>query len=189
VRELLLGPKRFTDLRRGLPHAKPSVISQRLRELEEHDIVHRRRLGPPASTWVYELTDSGRELEPVIVALGRWGRRRPMPSDAADSPDSLVLALKWRNETVALPAPDGIYTLILGDDDYRIAITKGQVDVQRHAAADPVAVIKADPRTLEAVVFESRDPDDAVRAGDLIIDGDRVAAEQLMRSYTTTAPG
>src|SRR5688572_32862025 len=75
VRELLLGPKRFTDLRAGLPNASPNVLSQRLRELEAHGVLRRRRLGPPARAWVYELTDWGQELEPLIVQLGRWGSR------------------------------------------------------------------------------------------------------------------
>ena len=66
VRELLLGPKRFTDLRAGLPHASPNVLAQRLRGLEEAGIVRRRRLPPPAASKIYELTDWGEELEAVI---------------------------------------------------------------------------------------------------------------------------
>ncbi|MEJ7715630.1 MAG: helix-turn-helix domain-containing protein [Thermoleophilaceae bacterium] len=78
VRELMLGPKRFTDLRTGLPHASPNVLSQRLRELEEAGVVRRRTLPPPAGSKVYELTEWGRELEPVLEALGRWGARAPL---------------------------------------------------------------------------------------------------------------
>src|SRR5512146_2571472 len=70
VRELLLGPKRFTDLRTGLPHVSPDVLAQRLRELEQGGVVRRRTLAPPAGSRVYELTDRGRELEPVILGLG-----------------------------------------------------------------------------------------------------------------------
>src|SRR5690349_23072333 len=75
VRELVLGPKRFTDLRAGLPGISPNVLTQRLEELEAAAIVQRRKLPPPASAWVYELTDWGLELESVIMALGRWGAR------------------------------------------------------------------------------------------------------------------
>src|SRR5262245_62316048 len=70
VRELLLGPKRFTDLRAGLRNAKPSVLSQRLRELEAAGVVQRRTLAPPSGARVYELTDDGKDLEP-IVEIGR----------------------------------------------------------------------------------------------------------------------
>src|SRR5437867_13400571 len=72
VRELVLGPKRFTDLRAGLPRISPNVLTQRLEELERTAIVRRRKLAPPAAAWVYELTEWGTQLEPVIAALGRW---------------------------------------------------------------------------------------------------------------------
>ncbi len=75
VRELLLGPKRFTDIRAGLPHVSPDVLAQRLRDLEQAGVVHRRRLPPPYGSQVYELTASGRALEPALIALGPLGRR------------------------------------------------------------------------------------------------------------------
>ena len=77
VRELLLGPKRFTDLRTGLPGISPNVLSQRLEELERVAVVRRRKLAPPAGAWVYELTDWGKELGPIIIEPGRWGARFP----------------------------------------------------------------------------------------------------------------
>src|SRR5437870_6143387 len=77
VRELVLGPKRFTDLRAGLPGISPNVLAQRLEELEQVAIVRRRKMAPPAAAWVYELTEWGLELERVIMALGRWGARSP----------------------------------------------------------------------------------------------------------------
>src|SRR5215208_1584660 len=70
VRDLLLGPKRFTDLRAGLPHVSPDVLSQRLRELEEAGIVRRAKLPPPTSARVYELTERGRGLQPIVIELG-----------------------------------------------------------------------------------------------------------------------
>src|ERR1700737_1921647 len=80
VRELLFGPKRFTDLSQGLPAMSQNVLSQRLRELEQAGIVCRRRLGPPARARVYELSERGMELEPVLMALARWGSRAPLES-------------------------------------------------------------------------------------------------------------
>src|SRR3954470_15183429 len=71
VRELLLGPKRFTDLRAGLPGLGPDILSQRLRELEQAGIARRGKLPPPAASQIYELTARGQELEPVILGLGR----------------------------------------------------------------------------------------------------------------------
>src|SRR5947209_18591269 len=96
VRELLLGPKRFTDLRAGLPHLSPDVLSQRLRELEQSGVVRRAKLPPPAGSRVYELTEWGRELEPVVLGLGRWASAlAPFPPGHGElGVDSLVLALK-----------------------------------------------------------------------------------------------
>jgi DNA-binding HxlR family transcriptional regulator len=73
VRELALGPKRFTDLRQGLPGIATNVLSVRLRQLERDGLVTRRLLPPPAPAQIYELTELGRELVPVMLALGRWG--------------------------------------------------------------------------------------------------------------------
>src|SRR4051795_1875956 len=80
VRELLLGAKRFSDLRAGLPGVSPDVLAQRLRELEEAGVVRRTKLPPPAAARVYELTERGAELEPVVLALGRWGSAVPFPA-------------------------------------------------------------------------------------------------------------
>ena len=79
VRELILGPKRFTDLRVGLPQLSADVLAERLRDLEVAGVVQRRKLPPPAGSRVYELTAWGQELEPVVLAIGRWGSRAPFP--------------------------------------------------------------------------------------------------------------
>src|SRR5918999_3558389 len=95
VRELILGPKRFTDLRTGLPNVGPDVLAQRLRELEAAGLLQRRTLPPPAGSRVYELTERGRALEPVLVELGRWGTFAPVP--AGDPPlgiDPTMIALR-----------------------------------------------------------------------------------------------
>src|SRR5205085_12111953 len=73
VRDLILGPKRFTDLRRGLPGIGTNVLAARLKELERGGVVARRALPPPAASVVYELTEYGRALEGPLLALGRWG--------------------------------------------------------------------------------------------------------------------
>src|SRR6266571_9269434 len=75
VRELILGPKRFTDLRRGLPGIGTNVLAARLKELESSGVLARRTLPPPAASTVYELTEYGRELEEVMLAFGRWGAK------------------------------------------------------------------------------------------------------------------
>src|SRR4051794_19763228 len=94
VRELLLGPKRFTDLRTGLPDISPNVLGRRLRELEASAILRRRDLPPPYASKVYELTPWGYDLEPIVLALGRWGARSPaLPREGQLSTDAFALAL------------------------------------------------------------------------------------------------
>src|SRR5688572_22300007 len=90
VRELLFGPKRFTDLRAGLPGASPDMLAQRLRDLEEAGILIRRKLDPPAAVRVYELTDRGRALEPILIELGRWGSGLPLDPEDPLSADSML---------------------------------------------------------------------------------------------------
>src|ERR671915_192738 len=114
VRELLLGPKRFTDLRAGLPHVSPNVLSQRLRELESAGVVRRRKLPPPAASRIYELTEWGEELEPVVISLGRWSARSPSrPRDAGLGVDSLVLSLRTMFDPLAAGKLAATYELRL----------------------------------------------------------------------------
>jgi DNA-binding HxlR family transcriptional regulator len=183
VRELLLGPKRFTDLQAGLPNAQPSVLSQRLRELEEGGVVRRRKLGPPTGAWVYELTEFGYELEPIVRALGRWGRRLPMPPGAAHGIDSLVLALNWRFEPSVASDLEASYELRLDEDRFRIEIVNGRIETDRGDATAPDAIIETDPEALEAVLFDGRELAEAVHSGDVRIEGDRGLAERFLGLY------
>jgi DNA-binding HxlR family transcriptional regulator len=181
VRELLLGPKRFTDLRTGLPHVGPDVLAQRLRELEHAGVVHRAKLPPPAAARVYELTERGRGLEPVVLALGRWGSQAPVPGDHGElSVDALVLALK----TLFDPArADGLtertFELRLGEDVF--ALQPGEQDLQasRGAASDPRATIATEPAILQQVLWHGRSPG----AGGLEIAGDRKAANRFLELF------
>jgi DNA-binding HxlR family transcriptional regulator len=185
VRELLLGPMRFTDLREGMPNAKPSVLSQRLRELEEGGVIQRRRLGPPARTTVYELTAVGRQLEPVVIELGRWGRLLPTAPDAVHTTDSFVLALKWRFDASRAGDLEGSYELRLGEARYSIDITEDQINLRRGEPSASDAVIETDAATFEAIVFNGEPPKQAERDGRLTITGDRALARRLLQHYRT----
>src|SRR5436190_260902 len=94
VRELLFGPKRFRDLRVGMPKASQNVLSQRLKELVTNGVVRRVELGPPVSSQAYELTERGRELEATLIALARWGAHVPAKPDADRSTDAFMLLIK-----------------------------------------------------------------------------------------------
>ncbi|MBP2705480.1 transcriptional regulator [Microbispora sp. RL4-1S] len=184
VRELLLGPKRFTDLRAGLPNAGPNRLSQRLRELEESGIVRRRKLGPPARTWVYELTDWGRQLRPVLAALGGWGRLSPFRDLNADiSVDALMMALQGDFAPEAGDGPSTTYLLAFGDDRVTVRTSGGDIDITRDEAPTPDATVATDARTFAAVLTRRRHLDEAVRAGDVSVSGDLDAVRRLLDSF------
>ena len=137
VRELLLGPKRFTDLRAGLRGASPDVLAQRLRELEAAGVLRKRRLGPPVGTSVYELTDWGAELEPVVVALGRWGSRSPLADDELEmSVDAHAIALKADFDQDAAGDLEAIYELRLAGESFRVEVSDREISVARGEADD-----------------------------------------------------
>jgi DNA-binding HxlR family transcriptional regulator len=185
VRELLLGPKRFTDLRAGIPDISPNVLGQRLRELEESGIVRRRKLAPPAATRVYELTEWGRELEPAVLALGSWASRSPgFPLGAPMGADSLVLALKTAFQPEKAEELDAGYELRLGDVPFKIAIRAGRFEAERGEAKDPEAVIRTDPNVVAGIVFRGNRLGKAVEAGDIEFEGSRRAVNALFRALS-----
>lgn len=189
VRELLLGPKRFTDLKAGLPGASPNVLSQRLRELEGAGIVRRRKLPPPAASRVYELTEWGGELEPVIERLGRWGARSPSkPLDAALGVDSLVLSFRTMFDPRAAEGFRASYELRFGEDRFGAVVDEGRFEISRGAAGRPDVIVEADPGTLTDLVYAGRPLPEALAAGDLKIEGDRSAFERFLGLFPLPAP-
>ena len=181
VRELLLGPKRFTDLRTGLPHVSPDILAQRLRDLEDSGIVRRGKLPPPAGARIYELTDRGRQLEPAILALGRFGSVAPFPpGDAQLGIDALVIALKSLFEPGAADGLRATYELRLGEQRFRLRVADGRFDVARGDAEAPDAVLETDSATLANVLWHGRKAAEARRAGDMLVDGDQGAVTRLL---------
>jgi DNA-binding HxlR family transcriptional regulator len=185
VRELLLGPKRFTDLRAGIPDISPNVLAQRLRELEESMLVRRRKLAPPAAAQVYELTDWGRQLEPAVLALGRWASHSPsFPRGAEMGPDSLVLALKSTFDPAKADGLEASFELWLGEIPFEIAVRDRRFAAARGEAVDADAVIRSDPDVIAGIVFGGRRLRKAVEAGDVEIAGSRKAVNALFRTLS-----
>ena len=184
VRELLLGPKRFTDLRAGLPRVSPNVLAQRLRELESAGVVRRRKLPPPAASRIYELTEWGEELEPVIVRLGRWGARSPSrPCEATLGVDSLVLSFRTMFDPRAADGLKARYELRLGEDRFHAVVDDGWFEIARGGADRPDATIETDSGTLAALVYEGRQLDEALRSGDIKMEGDESAVERFLTLF------
>lgn len=151
VRELVYGPKRFSDLRGGLG-LSPNVLTQRLSELEASGVVERRNI----AGGLYELTAWGRELHPLLLQLGRWGARSLHKPEGELGSDALMLAL----EATFVPANAGdlsaSYELKLGEERFTVDVREQRLTVSRGTAQAPDAVIRADVASLRAVVFGDR---------------------------------
>lgn len=190
VRELVLGPKRFSDLRAGLPHVSADVLSQRLRELEQAGVLRRRTLPPPVAARVYELTAWGAELEPVVLALGQWGSRAPFPPEADSfGPDSAMLALKTVFSPAAAAGIKAVYGVRLGDQPFVAEVADGRLRVTRgEPTAPPIAEIATDPATLASVLWHDTGLDRAVAAGEITLTGERAAAERFLALFPAPVP-
>jgi DNA-binding HxlR family transcriptional regulator/putative sterol carrier protein len=181
VRELLLGPKRFTDLRAGLPNLSPDVLSQRLRELEANGIVRRGTLAPPAGSKVYELTERGSELEPVVLTLGRWGSRAPFPPDPKEiGVDSTILALKTTLNSEAAEGLELEVELRLREQSFRVRVEGGTIEIARGSGPDPDATLSSSPGTLAALLWQGLDLAEAEQSGSAEVEGDRRTLKRLL---------
>jgi DNA-binding HxlR family transcriptional regulator len=189
VRELLLGPKRFTDLRAGLPGISTNILADRLETLEVSGVARRRTLPPPAGSKVYELTDWGEELGPVVEAIGRWGVRSPWRGEGDEiGVDGLMVSFRTMFDPEVAGDLEARYEIVLGDQGFGLEVGGGGVRVYRGAPSDPDARIETDVDTLSALVYEGRDLDEALRAGDAQIRGDRSAIERLLGLFPLPEP-
>lgn len=183
VRELLFGARRFTDLRVGLPGTSANVLAQRLRELEQGGVVRRRKLAPPAASWVYELTDWGRELEPIVLSLGCWAVRSPLlDADGTLSAVSAILTLRTFFTPGLCDPWTATYEVRFDEEQFVAHVDGDRINVTRGVATDPDATIESDPRTFVDVVSGIMDIDAAVDAGRLTVTGDLGAVTRLVTS-------
>ena len=160
VRELLPGPKRFTDLARGMPRIPSNVLAARLKEMEAAGVVERRTVPRPGTGVVYELTDYGRELDGVLLALARWGvrARTETPADAMPGACSLVLGLR----SAFRPGTDvrGTYEIHVGDTVVHARVDGGELTVGEGPLPDADVTVRTDLR-LGAVITGELSPDAA----------------------------
>jgi DNA-binding HxlR family transcriptional regulator len=173
VRELSLGPLRFSDLVRNVGGAPTDVLTKRLRDLESHGIVRRRELDPPASGSAYELTGVGWALERPMLELGRWGLHFERVDDVVDlAPTSLPNAIR----VIAQPPLDACLTIGLrsGGQAYWLRIEEGWIAAGRGEAEDPELTLSGEPADVLAALVAG----EAVPPG-VEIGGDRGTLEEL----------
>jgi DNA-binding HxlR family transcriptional regulator len=183
VRELLFGAQRFSDLRRALPRASTNMLTDRLRELEAHGVVRRRILPPPAACSVYELTDRGHELEPLLDALGDWGSAEPRPTRSSLTATSVLLFLRGSGRAHHSP-PTDTYRVQLDDRVWTVASQAGQMEIKAEDTAVPAASLRTDPETLNALLLDPGGLDTAIASGAVHAEGHLAALRRLLHIAT-----
>jgi DNA-binding HxlR family transcriptional regulator len=174
VRDLLVGPKRFTDLRRGLPGIPTNILTSRLKELEKAGIVERRLLPRPEGSVVYELTPLGLELQDSVVALSRWGAKSlgvPRPGEIA-TVDSMIMALRTTFRAEAARGVRASYEFHFGDIVVNARVDDGRLDVGGGPLPKPDAVIEA-TGPINPLMSGAITPRDAVTSGLIRVTGDK----------------
>jgi DNA-binding HxlR family transcriptional regulator len=189
VRDLVPGPKRFTDLRRGLPRIPTNILSARLKELEGAGIVHRRVLPRPDGSVVYELTDYGTELEDVVLRLGLWGARslgQPRPDDVLTT-DSVIMALRSTFRPDHADGLEASYELRLGEVVVHARVDDGTLDAAEGAADEPDLVIETGP-ALRALLAGELSPAEAVADGSVHLSGDPALLARFVEVFQIPPP-
>ncbi|ADB29500.1 transcriptional regulator, HxlR family [Kribbella flavida DSM 17836] len=183
VRELLLEPQRFSELRHALPNISSNLLADRLRELEHRGVIRRR----PAATeraQAYELTEWGRKLEPMLAALGEWGIDAPEPpAPAALSASSVLIFLRG----AARPDPAAEPTtcrLELDGRVWTVRMASGRVAVEPGEPATAAASLRADPKTFSALLTDPATLPTARDDGSATVVGDVSAIDRLLRSVS-----
>ncbi len=187
VRELLLGPQRFSDLRGALPNASSNVVTDRLRELEGHGVIRRRKMAPPAGSRVYELTEWGRQIEPVLLALGGWGLRVDVPGPPTTlSGTSVLLYLRGCAQPDPGDAPT-VFNVALDDRIWTVRSAEGRIDIEIGESPQAQASLRTDPHTLNALVGHPAELDAALSNGRALAEGDVTALRRLLNDVVLPA--
>jgi DNA-binding HxlR family transcriptional regulator len=173
VRDLVVRDQRFGDLKRGLPKIPTNILTHRLKTLEEAGVIERKLLPTPRTTVVYSLTEYGRELEDILLALGRWGAKLLGEADLDEivTPESLVMALRSTYRPESAGTDSASYELRIGDVVLHAVIDTGALTVQpgKYPAAD--LIINSGP-AIRAVMAGELTPADAVNSGAVLLEGD-----------------
>ena len=180
VRDLVLGPKRFTDLLEGLPGIATNLLAQRLREMDENGLVEKITLAPPAASTVYRLTKRGEALEPAIMALGRWGAAlgSARPGDYF-GPSSFFVSCRASFNPER--ARDMDLEFHVDGRTYEVLVDGERCVTRDGAAREPEAVIESDVHTLVALRRSQLTPDEALRGGKVkILAGDKRALHRFL---------
>jgi DNA-binding HxlR family transcriptional regulator len=188
VRELLHGPKRYTDLAHGLPGIGTNILAARLRDLEECGVVEKRKLPPPAASMVYELTEYGTGLNEALYALARWGARSLGPPGPDDElyPEWGVNAFPALFNSEEARGLTETYVLKIDDDVFTARVENGSLEASMGAANDADVVVELDMETFFELTGGELEPGDAVKSGRARVEGDRAGLERCFKVLSLT---
>lgn len=189
IRELLFGPRRFSDLRANLPGISANVLTQRLEGLEAAGIVTRRRLPPPASAQVYDLTDWGREAEPLFRVIGKWAARSPRLTPAWMSAASVVLSMRTMFDAGRAGDMRARIGFRFPDGDFVAEIADGAFTIGPGEAEGADVIVTGDQNLLVAALYGGVPLSDVAAQG-LVVAGDASIMERFVGLFPLpdTAP-
>ena len=184
MRELMLGPKRFSDLRADLPGISANVLTQRLEGLEAAGVLVRRKLPPPASAQVYELTPWGYESEPIFQTLGRWAARSPQHDPTLPlSAVSLFLSFRTMLDPERARGLVARVGFRIGAETFLARLARGRIEVERGPLENVDVVFAGAAPAIAAAVYGGQPLTTLERAGMLAVDGDRALAERFVTLF------
>jgi DNA-binding HxlR family transcriptional regulator len=184
MRELMLGPKRFSDLRASLPGISANVLTQRLEGLEAAGVLVWRKLPPPASAQVYELTEWGYESEPMFQALGRWAARSPahdptLPFSAA----SLMLSLRTMLDAERADGFEARIGFRLGAEAFLSQVAGGKLEITGRELDGAEVIFTGPPPVIAGAIYGGQPHEALEAAGALRVEGDRALAERFVTLF------
>lgn len=185
VRELMLGPQRFTDVIDGLPGISRNLLTERLRDLEREGIIAREELPPPAARQVYELTDGGRDLANAIVPLVAWGVRRLGDRKPGESFRAHwgALAMVTFADHEAAQGVSETYQYLVGRTAFHFIVDAGSVQLHYGRAQNPAVTIRTDEETWANLASGKTTGSAAAAEGSMRLTGDPEAVTRLAKIF------
>ncbi len=184
MRELMLGPKRFSDLRADLPGISANVLTQRLEGLEAAGVLVRRKLPPPAAAHVYELTSWGYESEPIFQALGRWAVRSPRHDPTLPlSAVSLFLSFRTMIDPARARGLNARIGFRIGAETYLARLSKGRIEIARSGVDKADVVFTGTAPAIAAAVYGGQPLNRLEAEGTLSVEGDRTLAKRFVTLF------
>jgi DNA-binding HxlR family transcriptional regulator len=181
VRELMFGGRRFSDLRSGLPGVSANILARRLEGLERVGIIQRRKLPPPASVQIYELTPWGYEAEIILQELGRWATRSPLHDPTLPlSAASIMMSFRTMYSSERAKGEAATIVFRFGDEAFVVDFGSQGVRTRRGEPEGCALVVSTIPISLASVVYGGRPVFDAEASGELILTGDRALFDRFI---------